>query len=341
MPPRDSQKVSPRLKEIAVTLAISLPDMDWRDIRVVLENQRRDLEFVGKPGTTQKTVAKARKTGSNLEDRPWQIDMVGAGTHVPAEALADVLSTWRWHLVGMGVTFTVRMAKWVARLRLLASTDGIEIELRDHVDKTKPDDEHYKAEVWDGLLARKSLELARESVRFAVEEIACTALKRQFNPTGRMIELAWTWLDQSRNVTKHGLRAKAEIQVREMIDRTGGYELLGYEAATNAQAHGWHDEDWSVSLLLDPLDELAAEILNMITLANGTDPMREIGELVITAARNVFTDVAGWQQLSQTEKSEFVKNALFEIETGRYETVAQPWPVVWPEATTKEQGQWS
>ena len=316
MPTIDTERVALRLKEMTVKLATSFPGMHWKDIHAELERQKRDGEFLGKEKTTQKTVASARKREPSPEESLWQIDMVGEGFPVSPEALADVLSAYRWHTVGQGVLFTVRMAKWVSRLRLAAGTKGLQAELDSLL--ANPAITASEAEILDGLLTRQSLRVAREAVSFAAEELACVALERKFVPTGRMIELAWDWLDQSRDPVKQTLRIKVAQLVREMIGRTGDFELSEYQAATLAQAHGWHTEDWSIEVSLDPLDNLAAEILGIVTQVNGSDPRREVGEWVILAARNRFSDVADWVRQAPAKKYEFVKQTLLEIKTDRF-----------------------
>jgi len=293
--------------------------MHWKKIHEVLESEKRPNEYLGKPGTTQKAVASARKGEPSEEENLWQIDMVGDGFHVSPEALADVVSAYRWHIVGQGMPFTVRMAKWVSRLRLLAGTKGLQADLDNQLDN--PAITATESELLDGLLTRQSLRLVREAVSFAAEELACVALGRKFDPTGRTLELAYEWLDQSRDPMKQHLRIKAKQQVRAMIDRTEDFGLSEYQAATHAQAYGWHvdDEDWTTDVSLDPLDKLASEVLGMVIQVHGYDPRREVGELVISAARIAFSDVADWAGQFQTEKHEFVKQTLLDITTLRYD----------------------
>lgn len=316
MPTLDTQRVTLRLREMAVKLATSFPEMKWKDIHAVLEKQKRDGEYLGKPETTQKHVAVARRGEPSPEESPWQIDMVGDGYPVSPEALAAVMSAYRWHMVGQGVPFTVRMAKWVSRLRLLAGTDGLKNDLDYELSNSAH--EASEGEILDGLLTQQSLGVAREAVGFAAEELACVALDRKFDPTGRMIELAWEWLDQSRDFMKKHLRIKAKQQVRALINRAGDFELSDYQVATHAQAYGWHSDDysWATEVSLDPLDKLAAEVLGLVISVGGYAPRREVTELVIGAARNKYPGVDSWAKQTEPEKHAFVKSKLFQIKTG-------------------------
>jgi hypothetical protein len=310
MPSPDTERLAPRLKEMMLKLATSFPDMKWRDIYAELEKRKRENEYLGKPGTTQKHVAEARKGEPSPEERPWRIDMVGEGHSVTPDALADVMSAWRWHTVGQGVPFTVRMAKWVTRLRLFAGTEGLKKTLSKYMSNSA--NTNSEEEVWDGLVTLQSLRLLREAIGFASEELACVALNREFDPTSRMVELAWDWLDQSADRMKQELRVSAKQQIRERIDLAGCYKLTEYQVATTAQIFGWNAEDWSSSIRLDPLDELASEVLNMVIRANGTNPRREVGELVIASTRKI-----DWEGKTKPEKYMFVKQQLFNIKKGR------------------------
>ena len=318
MPSAETQKIAPRLSKLRAHIATSFPDMHWKDIYVELEKQRQQNEYLGKPGTTQKEVAKARKeTRDNPEEKVWRIVMVEGKFPISADALADVMSAWRWHTVGQGVPFTVRMAKWVSRLRLVAGTDGVERNVSIYTDV--PAHASHEDEIRDGLLATQSLRLCAEAVAIASEELACIALGREFNPTSLMIDIAWGHLDGNADPKTYGLRTKARKQMWDFIDRTGAYELTGYGAATTAQSYGWHadDEDWAASIRLHPLDELAAHVQEMVATVNGWTPRREVTELVIGAARNSYAGIDAWKDQTQSEKHEFVKQTLFKIKTGR------------------------
>jgi hypothetical protein len=299
-------------------MATSFPDMHWKDIHAKLEKQREGIEYLGKPGTTQKEVAKARKLiKDNPEEKVWRIDMVEGEFPVSADALADVMSAWRWHAVGQGIPFTVRMAKWVSGLRLMVGTDGQKKTLAKYMEL--PANDLFEDDIWDGLLTMQSLRLCREAVAIASEELACLALNRDFNPTSLMIDLAWGHLDGNTDYTKHDLQQKARKQMWNLIDRTGGYELTEYQASTTAQVYGWHveDKDWSTSIRLDPFDELASHVQETVGLVNKWTPRREVIELVIGAARNSYAGISAWKGQTQQENHEFVKTKLFEIKTGR------------------------
>jgi len=192
----------------------------------------------------------------------------------------------------------------------LAGTEGLKKSIAKYM--SNPASTDSEEEVWDGLITLQSLRLLREAISFASEELACVALNREFDPTSRMVELAWDWLDQSADPMKQQLRIRARQQIREQIDLAGGYKLSEYQAATRAQVFGWNAEDWSISIRLDPLDELASEVLNMVIQANGTNPRREVGELVIASTRNI-----DWERKTKPEKNKFVKQQLFNIKTGR------------------------
>jgi hypothetical protein len=318
MPAPATEKIAPRLSKLRAQMATSFPDMHWKDIHAKLEKQREGIEYLGKPGTTQKEVAKARKLiKDNPEEKVWRIDMVEGEFPVSADALADVMSAWRWHTVGQGIPFTVRMAKWVSRLRLMVGTDGQKKTLAKYMEL--PANDLFKDEIRDGLLATQSLRLCAEAVAIASEELACIALGREFNPTSLMIDIAWGHLDGNADPKTFGLRTKARKQMWDFIDRTGAYELTGYGAATTAQSYGWHadDEDWSASIRLHPLDELAAHVINTVANESVWTPRREVVELVIGVARNSYAGIDAWKKQAEPEKHEFVKQTLFKIKTGR------------------------
>lgn len=312
MPTKFTERLAPRLKEIAVKLATSVPDMHWKDIHAELEREKRNGEFLGQPGTTQKHVATARKREPSEEEKPWQIHMVGENHPVSAESLADVLSAWRWHKVGQGVPFTVRMAKWVSRLRLLTGTK--ELEKRVTKFMTVPANAGKENEIRDGLLAMQSLRLCNEAVAIASEELACIALKRNFDPTTLTADLAFGWLDLPADPVAFQLQNKAKKKTLDQLDRSSGYEISEYQAATTAQAYGWHADDysWDTDVLLAPLDKVAGEVLNLVSIMNKSPAPRELGELVLAAARGV-----DWQRKTQAERHEFVKQQLRDITSGR------------------------
>jgi hypothetical protein len=296
MPSQETRKIASRLLESTVKMATSFPDMKWRDIYTELQKQRQGDEYLGKPGTTQKAVANARKKISDLpnpEDNPWKVDMVGDPHPVSPEALADVLSAWRWHKVGQGIPFTVRMAKWVSRLRLLVGTKELEKNLAKYMDV--PANCGLEDDIRDGLLTMQSLRLAREAVAIASEELACIALKRDFDPITLMSDLAWSWLDQPADPMAFQLHNKAKQKTLDQLDRASGFEISEYQTATTAKAYGSDMEDWSTSISLDPLDKIASEVLNTVSIVNGTNPPGK----------------------THAERNEFVRQQLLNVTTGR------------------------
>ena len=78
----------------------------------------------------RKIASSARRPG--VEDVPWSI---GSATEaqVPSAALSDVLDVWCLTQL-KGISFTVRQAKWVARLRvLLADIDRGSLDFEEHL----------------------------------------------------------------------------------------------------------------------------------------------------------------------------------------------------------------
>ena len=103
------------------------------------EVRERLRKFLGKrerlPGLrkVQEVLAAVRKSQPALkeQDAPWSLgvcDRIG----IPADATKDLLDIWVWSIV-VGYKFSIREAKWVARLRnVIALNLGKEDFLRLH-----------------------------------------------------------------------------------------------------------------------------------------------------------------------------------------------------------------
>ena len=110
-------------------LAVQYPEWRPAELRDHTIEHFKD-GYVPGYDTFRKIASSARIPG--VEDVPWSI---GAATEaqVPSAALPDVLDVWFLTQL-KGEAFTVRQAKWVARLRvLLADIDRGSLDFEEHL----------------------------------------------------------------------------------------------------------------------------------------------------------------------------------------------------------------
>ena len=112
-------------------LAVLYPEWRTAELRDYTIGQFKDSDlYVPGLDSFRKTAKIARTPG--VEDVPWSI---GAATEaqVPSAALSDVFGVWCLTQL-KGISFTVRQAKWVARLRvLLADIDRGSLDFEAHL----------------------------------------------------------------------------------------------------------------------------------------------------------------------------------------------------------------
>ncbi len=105
---------------------VYLEHSDWKAAAIQVEvndRLRKDDPGVktGWPGLSavQKELAKVRKKriqSPNPEDQPWSILSVHESALIPPDTLPSVLQAWVYARENLKLAFTIREAKWVARL---------------------------------------------------------------------------------------------------------------------------------------------------------------------------------------------------------------------------------
>jgi len=107
-------------KDDQVTIAEILIEYPKLPAKEVQREANRRLHDKG-PGLSyiQKFMAERRKKANKdtSPDAPWSLGL-SAIYQIPPEANQDLLKVWKWCTV-VGMTFTIREAQWVARLRAL------------------------------------------------------------------------------------------------------------------------------------------------------------------------------------------------------------------------------
>lgn len=87
------------------------PKLLVEDVKARIENL---VSWMPEDETIQKYIVEARKK-QGPEDAPWSLATLN-DYHIPPEALPAVLRVWKMHLTER-LDFTIRQAKWVARLQ--------------------------------------------------------------------------------------------------------------------------------------------------------------------------------------------------------------------------------
>jgi len=110
-------KVSKDYQLIIAEIYMEHPKWQAKDIQ---REANRKLHGKG-PGLSyiQKFMAEKRKEGGldTSTDTPWSLGL-SATYQIPPEANQDLMKIWKWCTM-VGMTFTIREAQWVARLRNL------------------------------------------------------------------------------------------------------------------------------------------------------------------------------------------------------------------------------
>jgi hypothetical protein len=241
--------------------------------------------YLGKVDTTRRTMHRARAARSE-EDKPWSLAVSSELTDslVTHEALPDVLSVWRWHQIGQ-TPFTIRQAKWAARLRAIVHT------VQPH---------------------RRALVLARMALAYSSEELASLSLRQSFDT--RHLD---TLLAYPRNHDDHNdLATLSAEQAAEFVAREAGYVASAAMAAQALELIArWkrlvletgHESPYPfemdrVTLEERPmvLDHVAQEILSIIegSLLQGKSFNRDAVDLVILAERREDRSGELWGRLS-------------------------------------------
>lgn len=118
MPASDTKKIAAALRAKIGSLAVTNPNASAPEIYEAVRPFAEEHGFFrGKIDATRQIIRKARSAREPQDER-WSLSAPSELTDslIPAEALPVVLSVMRWHLVG-GTPFTIRQAKWAARLR--------------------------------------------------------------------------------------------------------------------------------------------------------------------------------------------------------------------------------
>lgn len=112
--------ITEEVKEIVVDVYLAHPH--WLAKEVMSEVHRRLGRRKSKgftwPGliSIRKIVAEIRKQPESEEDHPWSVAMLGTNQVIPPDALPSVLQAWVYAREHLKTVFTVREARWVARL---------------------------------------------------------------------------------------------------------------------------------------------------------------------------------------------------------------------------------
>lgn len=91
---------------------------NWRAKDVQREANRKLQSKAPKLNAVQKIMQQRRKIAEGVDtnlDAPWSLGL-SAIYRIPSEANPELIEVWKWCFV-VGLTFTVREARWVARLR--------------------------------------------------------------------------------------------------------------------------------------------------------------------------------------------------------------------------------
>lgn len=112
--------ITEEVKEIIIDVYLAHPD--WLAKEVMNEVHRRLGKRKSKgytwPGliSIRKKLAEIRKRSPNKEDQPWSIATLEKHQVIPPDALPSVLQGWAYVREHLKAAFTIREAKWVARL---------------------------------------------------------------------------------------------------------------------------------------------------------------------------------------------------------------------------------
>ncbi len=119
--------ITEEVKEIIVDVFLAHPN--WLAKEVMNEVHRRLGKRKSKgytwPGliSIRKILAEIRKQPRSGEDRPWSIATLLKHQVISPDALPSVLKAWVYAREQLKVEFTVREAKWVARLCYVLKDD--------------------------------------------------------------------------------------------------------------------------------------------------------------------------------------------------------------------------
>lgn len=298
MPAKGTPKIDDRLVAEISRLALLTPTVTAPEIHVEVTPFAEEHGFyLGKVDTTRRIMQRAR-AAQGPEDNPWSLAASSTLTDslISVEALPSVLSVWRWHLVG-GTRFTIRQAKWSARLRGVVGF--VPIGYRD-------------------------LQLAKLAHDYASEEMGSAATRQQFT-TGQLdVDLAYRHIGLTGTFKDDYLTRHAATQAEQLVERQSGYEL---PAAYLARIK-WDGEHMEVKDPTHVLDEIAHGVLNVVNQSMSADESfdRAAYELVVLAARRDMDEPDVWGDRPTESRRKWARNLYRKAKAGDL----TPWRESWP-----------
>ncbi len=113
--PNRGPKISPTIRALIMYEALN----DKRPRRVVAVNLQKQIEQLGESVPGEETLLRLiseDRNNEHPEDQPWSIATLKDFPIVSPEALPSVLKGWAYAREHLKAAFTIREAKWVARL---------------------------------------------------------------------------------------------------------------------------------------------------------------------------------------------------------------------------------
>jgi hypothetical protein len=297
MPAEGTNKIDHRIVSEISRLALIDPTATAPEVHAIVKPfaAERDL-YLGKVDTTRRTMQKAR-AAKGPEDKPWSLAAPYelTGSLIPADALPTVLSVWRWHLIG-GTTFTIRQAKWAARLREVVAS--VELDYKD-------------------------LQLAKLALEYASEELGAAVTRRPFT-TGRLdVDLAYRQVGLTGNNLNVSITRSAATQAEQLVKRDSGYELpASYMARIK-----WDGTNTKIEDPSHILDEIAHGILTVVQLVTTQDEPfnRAAYDLVVLAARRDEEKPESWGDRPEKSRREWARTMYAKAKAGN----VTDWPHMW------------
>ena len=121
--PNRGPKISPTIRALIMYEALN----DKRPRRVVAVNLQKQIERLGESVPGEETLLRLiseDRNNEHPEDQPWSIATLKDFPIVSPDVLPSVLKSWAYAREHLEAAFTIREAKWVARLCYVIKDTG-------------------------------------------------------------------------------------------------------------------------------------------------------------------------------------------------------------------------